>query len=82
MNQTHLLIERIRSYRMVEEGSLQHTEREGDIEIWRYGDINVINDDYCHCSLLSTLLPKICLSAAEKVSEQYVKIMKGDTVIL
>ena len=33
-------------------------------EIWRYGDIIIINED--HCSLLSSLLPKICLSAEEK----------------
>ena len=76
MNQTHLLIERIRSYRLMEEGGLLLTERE------RYGDINIINEDYFHCSPRSSLLPKICLSAEEKVSEQYVKIMKGDTVIL
>ena len=74
MNQTHLLIERIRSYRL--EGGLLLTERE------RYGDINIINEDYFHCSPRSSLLPKICLSAEEMVSEQYVKIMKGDTVIL
>ena len=49
-------------------------------KIWRYGDIIIINED--HCSLLSSLLPKICLSAEEMVSEQYVKIMKGETVIL
>ena len=61
---------------ILQTGGLLLTERE------RYGDINIINEDYFHCSPRSSLLPKICLSAEEKVSEQYVKIMKGDTVIL